>query len=381
MAQNKLIEYVDNTTADNNISRVYLSALIKKCGVESVPLFTIDRSIVSKKFLKAGNTIQDFPDILLKSLSERYDLVHKSKRNFSNYLQVFFASKNGVISCTLSNEKEKLVQIEVFGTFSIEKDVDQIHEILNLYTDKRDPDIYVLINSNSGLTTRSIGRPAKKLIKTNYNQEVLDKFDYVITEFNKDIPFGRMLILYGEPGTGKTNLIQGMLSKLDISNTKVIFLQPEYLTNFSVSNLMGILLESHMKRTLLIIEDGDELLVPRNDGVSVSNSMISKLLNIADGIVGNLLDLRLIITTNADSVKFDDAIKRPGRLCDSIYVGKLKPERANKAFKNITNQDGSFDKEVTLAEVYQEAQPKYKEKKIKPDLPSETKNKSRIGFN
>jgi ATP-dependent 26S proteasome regulatory subunit len=105
----------------------------------------------------------------------------------------------------------------------------------------------------------------------------------------------------------------------------------------------------------MIIEDGDACLVPRK---SDNMSTISSLLNLSDGIMGSIIDIKMIISTNADIKEMDQAIMRPGRLCRNICVGPLPYEQANKIFIRLMNKDDSkleYRKYYTLAEIYAKA--------------------------
>lgn len=210
--------------------------------------------------------------------------------------------------------------------------------------------LYVVVDSKSGPELENIGLAGKELDKNNYTEDVITNFEYVSTQFSKKDPFGRLVILHGEPGTGKTFAIQGLIDSLTFSNVKFIFLPSDFLMNFNVAALTKLLVsQSDGASLVLIIEDGDDCLVPRG---ADNMSAVSKLLNLSDGFLGKMLDVRILITTNAPHYEIDSALQRPGRLCRVIHVGSLPPEQASNIVKNHTGKDIEFNDKKTLAEVY-----------------------------
>ena len=103
------------------------------------------------------------------------------------------------------------------------------------------------------------------------------------------------------------------------------------------------------KNLLLIIEDGDGLLEKRDR----ASSVISDFLNIVDGLVGEIVNLHVIVTTNLQKKDFDPAITRPGRLHSILYFEALPYEQAAQVYRRETGEDLNKDKEEsTLAEIY-----------------------------
>jgi len=82
--------------------------------------------------------------------------------------------------------------------------------------------------------------------------------------------------------------------------------------------------EARGKQKIAIMEDAEELLLPRNE---VSRTSVSNLLNIADGFLGEYLRLHLIATTNTAMRQLDPALLRPGRLMGTREFRRLtRPE-------------------------------------------------------
>lgn len=102
---------------------------------------------------------------------------------------------------------------------------------------------------------------------------------------------------------------------------------------------------------VLILEDGDHAIVPRDGS---NTSAVSSVLNLGDGILGSILDIRIVITTNAKKIEIDKAVTRPGRLSQHIDVGLLKGEQATSILKRLcpTRTFELGKKDISLAEVY-----------------------------
>lgn len=212
--------------------------------------------------------------------------------------------------------------------------------------------VFTIMRSSSSLEIKSMGNGSAPLIVDNYLPEVLEEVDYVISAFSKTPPGGRICILNGEPGTGKTHLIRSILMRMDC----VFLIVPTNLIDsLDKPEFMPLLMNiknEHEKPIIMIIEDGDVCLVPRkNDNIST----ISSLLNLSDGILGSMIDIKMIISTNAEIRDMDQAILRPGRLCRNIHVGPLPYEQANRVYQRLTNSSDAkleYRKYYTLAEIY-----------------------------
>lgn len=101
------------------------------------------------------------------------------------------------------------------------------------------------------------------------------------------------------------------------------------------------------------------------DARQASNmASIATLLNLGDGILGSLLDLRIVVTTNAAKATLDEAMLRKGRLCRRIHVGPLDRERADAVYDRLapTRRVAAGDRDwnvraerPTLGDVYHAA--------------------------
>jgi hypothetical protein len=205
--------------------------------------------------------------------------------------------------------------------------------------------IYAIVRNGMHLSLSSIGNAGIALEEGNYTPKVLEDFKYVIKDLQSESPSGRIAIMRGPAGTGKTHLIRGML--LEVPDAMFVLISPEIITNLAGPELLPLLMNYRHNYTgpiVLVIEDADKCLVARE---SSNMNSIQALLNLGDGILGSLLDMRIVATTNADEFKMDAAITRPGRLSRMLDVGSLDYETARSVFQRLL-PNKSFPKELDL---------------------------------
>jgi len=97
---------------------------------------------------------------------------------------------------------------------------------------------------------------------------------------------------------------------------------------------------------LLVIEDCDELI--RGDGRGVPGTALSRLLNLTDGLVGQSRDVLVALTTNDDVGRLHPAVVRPGRCLAQIEIGPLP--RAEAA--DWLGDTGTVTNSMTIAELF-----------------------------
>lgn len=276
---------------------------------------------------------------------------------------------------------KKTNAISITGYLMRPELVELMKTIENTFVSKSKKDlVFSIVKSSLGLDIKNMGNGSSPLVKDNYNPEVISDLDAVIESFKSVTPTGRICILNGEPGTGKTHLVRSMLSAIDNvylivpSNLIAALDSPEFLP------LLLKVKENHEKPIILIIEDGDACLVPRK---SDNISSITSLLNLSDGILGSIIDIKMVITTNAHIKDMDQAIMRPGRLCKNIDVSALPYERANSRYRQLMEKPEAsleYRKYYTLAEVYNVFNAKDKDAITASVSGSSSSHRRMIGF-
>src|SRR6185312_16733704 len=158
-------------------------------------------------------------------------------------------------------------------------------------------------------------------------------------DLNKSDPCGRIVLLDGPPGTGKTHMVRALLN--EVPRATFILIPSNYIAQLGDPQFLSVLMREQRKDCplILILEDADEALVNRKEG---NTSAISALLNFSDGIFGTLLDMRLICTTNVEIDNLDPAVTRDGRLCTRMEIGLLDTEMANSIYERLTGKKGEL---------------------------------------
>lgn len=287
------------------------------------------------------------------------ELIAKINRNVRKIYDAGDTKSIFVTDCSLivlEDEGEENVSVTLL---SIDKDeVDRFKEITKSYLEKTKKNtVSVLTASMDGFYLNPIGTLDAPLVRDNYTSDVLSSFDFVTNDLKSLNPFGRLVIVNGPPGTGKTYLIRGLINELE-GNT-IVLIPPKMISEIDGPSLLPTFI-SHKKRNqrpiTLIIEDADSCLAPRmNDNIS----SISSLLNHTDGILGSLLDLKIIATTNQENMEFDEALTRAGRLSRHIEIKTLEANKATEIYKRLVGdnyKDGfEYNEPTILADVYADA--------------------------
>lgn len=152
-----------------------------------------------------------------------------------------------------------------------------------------------------------------------------------------------VLILIGEPGTGKTHFIKELIKRHKIKNTNVVY---DEVTAKHEQLMLNFMTEND---NMIIFEDADKLI---SDRIIDQNGHMSKLLNLSDGLIPSL-NKKMIFTANIKNIsEIDHALTRPGRCFDVIQFRPLTIKEAEEA-ASIINVNNDFDvKNISVSEIF-----------------------------
>jgi ATPase family associated with various cellular activities (AAA) len=162
-----------------------------------------------------------------------------------------------------------------------------------------------------------------------------------------------IVLLHGLPGAGKTTYLRYLVGNI---KKRVLFLSSSVADNLMDPEFIELLIDN--PETVLIIEDAENIIMERKHN---SDSAVSNLLNISDGLLADFLNVQLICTFNSSLTMIDSALMRKGRLIAKYEFGKLsvaKGQRLSDHFGFVT----IINKPMTIAEIANQHEKEQKEK-------------------
>ena len=218
--------------------------------------------------------------------------------------------------------------------------------------------IHIITQGPRGLDLSEYTMPVSSVksneeVMTNYNDDFV-AFDEHIRKSLKDKPKG-IIMLHGVPGTGKTSYIRTLITT---ATRKVIYVPNEIAKMLGDPSFMTLLHAN--EGAILVIEDAEEILAPREDG---GNPAVSNILNLCDGILSDILSISVVATFNSSLNKIDSALRRKGRLIGEYEFKPLSQRKASVLMQSLYKIDAQ--KPMTLAEIYNFEEQEFKTQEAK----------------
>ena len=186
--------------------------------------------------------------------------------------------------------------------------------------------------------TRQIAVPKWDDIKGNYSAKAATSLEDLISLDYKSIENGRLLLMHGPPGGGKTTAIRALCNAWKpwceseyVVDPEEAFGHASYLIELLLSGGSEVIegdKDGQQKWRLLIMEDAEEFLKP--GAKQEVGQSVARLLNFGDGLLGQGLNVLVLMTTNVEIHELHEAITRPGRCLSNINVPELTKEEATK---------------------------------------------------
>lgn len=161
---------------------------------------------------------------------------------------------------------------------------------------------------------------------------------------------GQTVIWHGAPGTGKTNALRALSFEWRDWCDFTIVTDPDALFGSSASYMMEVLTvwETGERWHCIVLEDAGELLC--GDARRYVGQGLSRFLNLCDGLLGQLQNVILLVTTNEPLRRIHPAVRRPGRCAAEV---EFRPFSVNDANAWLAERcDVRVTAPTTLAELY-----------------------------
>lgn len=314
-------------------------------------LFVVNFNMLPSVYRLSKNTYSpEIIDLLINKGFEKIILQEYSDRTeISTNIGFVNEEKQQMVHLTSYRtvKRDLLYSLKIYynlfkGSINEQFDFDEINK---LEKKKDKSNISLITSSNGHLDTEDFDLPIPSIdVEMNYGVNFKPVHDTIISNLNKDHGKG-IILLHGDPGTGKSNYLKYLTSL--INDKDVLFIPPSMAESLSEPSIIPFLMEH--KNSILIIEDAERVISDRE--INGSSAGVSNILNLTDGILGDCLSIQIIATFNMKREKIDQALLRKGRLVAEHKFEKLNVEDTNKLLRHL-NFDYISDVPMSLADIY-----------------------------
>jgi hypothetical protein len=258
-----------------------------------------------------------------------------------------FKSENGQMLIHFLSQYQS---IQIHFLYSLENAesekwiLDTNHSLRSTYGSEKLPGFKVLVATDSGFYTDDVHTVDFRSIDINefYNDDFA-AVDSVISESMTKNEAG-IVLLHGDPGTGKTTYIKHLISKFQ--NKEFVFIQNDFVKDLLKPSFISFLLNN--KNVILIIEDAEKVVITREN--ASDDSVVSTLLQLTDGLFSDFLNIKVICTFNTTIDRLDKALLRKGRMIAKYKFSPLAPEKAAALARKLGHENVTGS--LTLADIF-----------------------------
>jgi hypothetical protein len=285
--------------------------------------------------------IKNYSHLIFNSFHIKQQRKDNKKEMYTN--QNFIQCTNEVIIAFTESAK----RIEIcFRECPIEW-INEIEEgLLEFDVDDKINKIGLITKFSYGLDVEEFElKPSEIKLVQNYNDDLESIHEVILDRLQRKNDKG-IVLLHGEPGTGKTTYIRYLISQV---NKEVIFLSVHMAEHLNSPDFMSFLINH--KNSILVIEDAERILTHRDYD---QNSAVATLLNLSDGLLSDCLNIQLICSFNTDLSRIDSALLRKGRLIAKYDFKPLAIEKANALARSL-GLNSHFSEPTKLTDIYNDA--------------------------
>ena len=291
--------------------------------------------------------------------SDKNTCYEKERCFFHPELEMFVVSNIDV-----SSEYDQQIQAlgllkvnHVYYDSSCTETVKNIEIFFSKYIQKyesKEAKVSILLKESYGLTFRTHSiKPYSIDLERMYNNDFLSIHEHIKTKLINDSK--GVVLLHGIAGSGKTNYIKWLTSQ--VPSKQFVFVPTTMISSLTDPAFMSLLIDN--KNSILVLEDCENYIAERTID-DLNTDVVSSILNIADGMLSDILECQFICTFNSDLSKVDGALLRKGRLIAEYKFAPLEAEKANAYLTSIGSEQ-QVEAAMTLAELTNIDEQSYKE--------------------
>lgn len=207
------------------------------------------------------------------------------------------------------------------------------------------------------MRVRTLQLPSWSEIASNYPTDVGAEVER-IAGFDAAASSG-VLIWHGEPGSGTATALRALTMAWKRWASVHVVIDPDQLlqrtSNYLVELLASVpIRDGHIdldasSPMLIVLEDAGELVA--SDARQSTGQGISRLLNLADGLLGQSRTVHVLITTNEPIARLHPAVLRAGRCSSLMEFRAFETSEAN-AWLQAQECEARVTEPTTLADLY-----------------------------
>jgi SpoVK/Ycf46/Vps4 family AAA+-type ATPase len=210
--------------------------------------------------------------------------------------------------------------------------------------------LYFLSSTKGSYSLRELDFPEQKNydVEKYYNDDFKEIADRIESFLETDK--SGLVILNGKQGTGKTSFIRHLIN---VSDKRFIYIPADVFPGL-LSGLENSydMMKNCLKDSVIIIEDCDKLLEDRKNNYGNISRGMSGILNLSDGLLGDVLHTKIICIFNNPLAQIDKSLLRKGRLVEKYEFTNLSAEKSRALVEELYPDAQENIQEMTLAEIF-----------------------------
>jgi len=359
----------NSTLNSSNVSPKILLTYLYGVGVSHVTYSDLfDYKVILDRLTDRAQLIESSET---KNLSKTPPKVNVLDFDFVGDKTYTFFYKDNIVKMSLyeeegfDNNKKEKCSLSIYtpiGMTSVEE------EFLPYLNNTSGPKVFILTQQYGDPTFQkfTLSLPQTFDLDYNYGKGFKDISKKIVDSLNKN--HSGLYMFHGPPGTGKSTYIKYLASNL---KKEVIFFPTNLVQNIVSPDIISLLISK--QNCVLVLEDAEKAIIKRESNSEAS--LVSTLLNMTDGILGDVLKLNVIVTYNCKRTEIDEALLRKGRLKAEHTFSHLSEEEATRLIKKL-KLDMTIEGSTSIADIFN-----YKnDKDLIGNRESLTDKKPAIGF-